>query len=213
MEREQKINSGVYDNNFLPLDFNIHNRNRHRPLEADFFDRVVALTKKDKPKKISGLPENFDEIIPNFIYRGSWPSNLNELIKKKEISRIVTMYSSDDESEVKDLVKLKKQIKKNHIEHHIFDMKDNKAYWQAAEKALDTDKKTYIHCRGGSIRTGIVSLLTELLYRKQNNQTIDEDTVIKLINDMASHGYNYNKDEYLTLFKEILKESCDRNLL
>ena len=213
MEREQKLNSGIYNSNFLPLDFDINSRSRYKPIDTDFLDKVLAFTKKDKPEKIDGLPENFDEIIPDFIYRGSWPSNLNQLIEKREILRIVTLYSSNDESEVKDLVKLKKQISKTNIEHHIFNMKDNKTYWQAAETALDTDKKTYIHCRGGSIRTGIVSILIELLYRKKNNQISSKETFVNLIYNTAGHGYNYNKEEYLTLFKEIIKESFDRNLL
>lgn len=196
----------------MTAEFGIPFQEKQKPVNVKFFNKVWVFDYKHKPEKIGDLPENFGEVIPNLIYRGSWPSDVTPLVEKK-ISKVITLYSSNDKSEVKNLITLRQQISKTNIEHYIFDMVNNETYWQAAELVSNTNKKTYIHCQGGSIRTGVVSFLTQLLYMKKMNQFCDKREFVKLINKTIEYGYNYNNDGYKLLFENIINESCNRELL
>jgi hypothetical protein len=178
---------------------------REKIVEIELFGKSYIFERKNKL-------ENFGVIIPNLIYRGSWPSDINPLVEKG-ISRIVTLYSSNDESEIKDIFILKQKTKEFNIEHCFFDMVNNQSYWQAAKTALNTNQKTYVHCRGGSIRTGVVSFLIDLIDKNEKKQFCDEKKFEKLINKTGEYGYNYNNNKYRLLFEDIIKEAVDKKLL
>lgn len=154
------------------------------------------------------FPQNFGQ-VNDTLYRGSWPSEF-DFLAAKDIDEVVTLFSSVDKQERKDLPHLEEKLANLGIRHRIFDIVNNQDLIRAAEYINKSGHRIYVHCKAGANRTSMVCLITEVI---RLGPTVTPELVRQLVTDAINYGFDYHKMKYQEVLFDILEKLKDRGLL
>lgn len=162
----------------------------------------------------SNKPMNFGSFLPNR-YRGGWPTyeQLAGLKKDLGVLSVLTLYSSKDPQESASLELLRVNTASERIRHNTVNIDTVYSYFAAARLLLSTHKPSYLHCATGANRTSIVALIASLFQEKAYGKSTDRATLVKLLSEATSYGFDFDKPERKIDMEKVLALSTAINLV
>ena len=164
----------------------------------------------EKPERIPflyGFPENFGVVIEGSIYRGALPLTEHiDVLRRLYIKEVVSLYSLDSESQ--QIAKLASTLKAGGLQHKLYNTDlGEPVFLEAARYIIERVGKIviYLHCAGGSNRTGQIVILIKLLLGQNN--------MVELLTEAIRYGFGWQNTGYCDLLGSLIKRLEDTNLV
>ncbi len=156
------------------------------------------------PAVVPGLRNSGYREYPDHL-RGGWPSSPSILIEHIGVASVTSLVSLPEE--IKAAKKMHRYYDVHDVDHHISVVGDSATHVQAAKDYLVTagSNPSYLHCRDGSNRTGVVAVLANLYsYSCQNDQPAGEEVLAHELTEALAFGFDFDKPLRLATMQETL---------
>ena len=183
-----------------------------RTADILLFGKKWHIPYEERQDENGTLPTNFGVVIPGLVYRGSWPKNIDQLLKIG-IQGVVTLYSHRDIFEITELPILQQRVQAANLHHTIVDIQDTQDLWTAAKQTLASNAISYIHCQAGANRTSMASLIISFKHMQQRHELCDKKTLITLIGQSIHHGFDWDKENHRKILENVLTDSVSKKLI
>lgn len=156
----------------------------------------------EKPERITflcGFPENFGVVIKGALYRGALPLTKHlDALKGLYVKEVVSLYSLSSESQ--QTAELASSLKAGGFQHKLYNTDlGESVFLEASRHIVERFREMviYLHCSGGSNRTGQIVILVKL-FLGQNN-------MIELITEAIRYGFNWQNTGYCDLLGSLIE--------
>lgn len=160
------------------------------------------------------VPERTPAVIPSLCNsgyrdyplhrRGSWPFRPELLIALgvKSVTSLVAQTNEVDAART-----MQRFYGANGIDHRIWVLSDSPSHVLAAKDCITTadDRPSYIHCRDGANRTGIVAALANLYsYAKENQVPAREAELVGQLTTSLAYGFDHTRRTQVVAMQDAL---------
>jgi len=163
--------------------------------------REFFVEKPERAPFLYGFPENFGVAISGFLYRGSLPmSEHSDVLKRLHIREVISLYSLS--SEYKQTIEVASFLKANGFQHKLYNTDlGERIFLEAIQYIVQRVGKDsiYLHCTGGSNRTGQVVVMVKLLLGQNN--------FADLLVEAISYGFNWQNASYCNFLGRLIEIS------
>lgn len=163
----------------------------------------------EKPERIPflyGFPENFGVVIEGSLYRGALPLTEHiDALKRLYVNEVVSLYSLG--SEFQQIAELASALKAGGLQHKLYNTDlGEPVFLEAAQYLVKRAREMviYLHCAGGSNRTGQIVILIKLLLGQNN--------MVELLTEAIKYGFGWQNTGYCDLLGSLIKRLEDTNL-
>lgn len=164
----------------------------------------------EKPERIPflhGFPENFGVVIEGSLYRGALPLTEHiDVLKRLYVNEVVSLYSLDSESQ--QIAELASALKAEGLQHKLYNTDlGEPVFLEAARYIAERAGKMviYLHCAGGSNRTGQVVILVRIL--------LGQNDIIELLTEAIRYGFGWQNTGYCDLLGSLIERLEYANLI
>ncbi|MEK7172395.1 MAG: hypothetical protein AAB740_00240 [Patescibacteria group bacterium] len=161
----------------------------------------------EKPERVPsmpGFPENFGVVIEGALYRGASPlAEHLDALKGLLIKEIISLYSLSSESQ--QIAELISSLQTGEFQHKLYNTDlGESVFLEAARYVVKRAKETaiYLHCAGGSNRTGQVVILVKLFLGRNN--------MVELLTEAIKYGFGWQNTGYCDFLESLIEklENC-----